>query len=205
MRKDSEPFELTGGHLALDFANTVDERPHDPPRERLGSYGDLLAWAEQAGVLKPAEAKRLGREAGGRPDAAARVLGQARALREHLFAIFEAAAGGRPLPADHLAAVNPALARALGKLRLEPAGKVAKWGWNDEPEALDLVLWPVIRAAAELLASPDLVLVRRCAADECAWLFLDRSRNRSRRWCDMTVCGNRAKARRHYSRVRQAD
>jgi predicted RNA-binding Zn ribbon-like protein len=198
-----EPFELTGGHLGLDFANTVDERASSTPRERLETYTDLVAWALQAGVLTAAKARRLEREARGRADAAARVLNQARALREHLFALFAAAAAGRDFPIDDVDALNAPLGRALGRLRLESAGAAARWEWVDDPDALDVMLWPVVRAAADLLVSSDLALVRQCAADTCEWLFLDRSRNRSRRWCDMTICGNRAKARRHYSRRRE--
>jgi predicted RNA-binding Zn ribbon-like protein len=73
---------------------------------------------------------------------------------------------------------------------------------HDSPD-LDRVLWPAVVSAAELLTSDDLGRVRECASERCAWLFLDRSKNQSRRWCDMTVCGNRSKARRHYSRLRR--
>lgn len=78
------------------------------------------------------------------------------------------------------------------------------WGWDDAAPALDRPLWPVARSLAELLTSDELPRVRECAADNCAWLFIDTSKNRSRRWCDMAVCGNRAKARRHYARARGA-
>jgi predicted RNA-binding Zn ribbon-like protein len=84
-------------------------------------------------------------------------------------------------------------------------GERWRWRWAGDAEsepALDRVLWPVARSAAELLTSDDLAAVRECAAPDCRWLFLDRSRNRSRRWCAMATCGNRSKARRHYRRGR---
>ena len=72
----------------------------------------------------------------------------------------------------------------------------------DDEGALDRPLWPVLRSAAALLTSDDIARIRECAAERCAWLFIDHSRNRSRRWCDMRDCGNRAKARRHYARAK---
>ena len=78
-----------------------------------------------------------------------------------------------------------------------------EWAWNDS-DAPTSPLWPVLRSAADLLTSDELRLLRECAAETCTWLFLDRSRNHSRRWCAMQVCGHRAKARRHYRRKRAA-
>jgi predicted RNA-binding Zn ribbon-like protein len=63
----------------------------------------------------------------------------------------------------------------------------------------------VARAAADLLVSPERALVRECASGTCSWLFVDRSRTHQRRWCSMKTCGNRAKARRFYTRRREAE
>jgi predicted RNA-binding Zn ribbon-like protein len=195
-------FELDGGNPCLDFANTVSDRPAPLPRERLKSYGDLVAWGQQAGLVDRAEARHLLAEGERRPEEAAAVLRQARLLREALFRIVSAFAASR-LPAEHdLHALNAALPGALAHLRLAPAGRGLTFSWARDPGALDSMLWPVVRSAAELLASEDLRAVRECAADTCGWLFLDRSKNQSRRWCDMKVCGNRSKARRHYARKR---
>jgi len=97
------------------------------------------------------------------------------------------------------------VAEALTHQRLVREGYRYALGWDDG-EALDSILWPVAKSAAELLTSEEAKLVRQCegfAATECAWLFIDETRNRSRRWCSMTSCGNRAKARRHYQRARK--
>jgi predicted RNA-binding Zn ribbon-like protein len=77
-----------------------------------------------------------------------------------------------------------------------------RWGWDEESDSLTKVLWPVAKAAADLLTSEGHALKRlhQCAASDCGWLFIDMSRNHSRRWCDMSNCGNVAKARRHYHR-----
>ncbi|MBI2081511.1 MAG: CGNR zinc finger domain-containing protein, partial [candidate division NC10 bacterium] len=101
-----------------------------------------------------------------------------------------------------LAVLNAALAEALPLLGLVPEGNGFTWEWTANGQRLDRMLWPVARSAAELLTSGELARVRECEAESCAWLFMDRSRNRSRRWCDMKTCGNRTKARRHYERKR---
>jgi predicted RNA-binding Zn ribbon-like protein len=100
--------------------------------------------------------------------------------------------------------LNRYLGRALGRLRLSVEGDACSWVFADEGDELDRMLWPVAWSAASLLTSADIGLVRRCASPRCGWLFLDRSRNRSRRWCDMKGCGNAAKARRYYARRRGA-
>ena len=199
-------FDLGGGAPCLDLANTVSGRGRGAPVDRLAGYPDLIAWGVQGGLVDGETAAGLGRAAARRPAAAAAALGRARALREALFRLFAAAAAGRrPAPGD-LAALNRALTAALPRLRLEDGGGAPyRWRWQGDgaaEPALDRVLWPVARSAAELLTSGDLAAVRECAAPDCRWLFLDRSRNRSRRWCAMATCGNRSKARRHYRRGR---
>lgn len=190
-------FELSGGRLCLDFTNTVDRRPTDRPRELLGTYGDLLAWSRQSGILTPGETRRLGARAEGRREQAHRSLSRARKLRETLFQIFSATVKRRPAGAA-IAALSAELELAFRSPRLRRRRLV----WDDDREKLDFMLGPVVRSAVDLLCSPELDRVRLCAAEDCDWLFLDESRNRSRQWCDMTVCGNRAKARRFYRRKR---
>ena len=193
---------MSGFEPCLDFVNTVEGRSSASPRERLASYADLLDWARQARLLGEGQARALAREARGQPRQAEAALARGRALREALFGIFSAAAGGRDPAAADLGALNEALSRALARRRLRVERGRAGWAWDEDAAALDRPLWPVAVAAAELLVSPALARVRQCASGGCAWLFLDHSRNRSRRWCDMAVCGNRDKARRHRARGR---
>jgi predicted RNA-binding Zn ribbon-like protein len=194
------PFEITGGALCLDFANTVDNRPQKQPRELLHRFADLLAWSRQAGALAAKQAAHLERVAARHPHAARATLRSARELREALFRIFSAAAAGRPALAVDIALFNAAAASAFRHLRIGRTRRGFAWQWQVDPAALDRMLWPVLRSAADLLTSRDLQRVRECAAHTCGWLFLDRSKNGSRRWCNMQVCGNRAKARRFYKR-----
>jgi predicted RNA-binding Zn ribbon-like protein len=196
-------FELTGGALCLDFVNTKGDRPTVEPRELLLSYQDLVLWGVQAGAIPDTVARRLGPAARADAAVAHRALEHARQVREALFPIFSAVAAGRTAPAAAAASLNAALPRALAARRLELGAGSPSWVWVEtSPPDLDRVLWPVVVSAAELLTSSELDRVRECPGERCAWLFLDRSRNRSRRWCDMSVCGNRSKARRHHARQR---
>jgi predicted RNA-binding Zn ribbon-like protein len=188
-------FELTGGALCLDFANTVDSRPTDEPRELLAGYDDLVEWSVQADAITPQTARRLRAKAARHPRRARAALARARTLREAIFAVFAAAVRGDAAPTAATETVNEHLSEAFANLGVARGTSGYEWRWEAE-DALERVLWPVVRSAAELLTSDRLDRVRLCAADDCDWLFLDQSRNRSRRWCDMTVCGNRNKVRR---------
>ncbi len=189
-------FELTGGALCLDFANTLNGRFTSTPNDQLRDYSDIVAWSRQTGVISDARARQLVRAAPRNPAKAASLLGQAIETREAIFATFSAVAEGRPAPAAALAVFNKALSKNLSHSEIVRDGNSFVWGFNGGEPSLDETLWAVTRSAAELLTSPEIYRVRECAAETCAWLFLDGSRNGSRRWCDMKVCGNRAKIRR---------
>jgi predicted RNA-binding Zn ribbon-like protein len=192
-------FHLSGGRLCLDFANTVSWRASGRPIDRLAGYGDLIAWGRQTRLLSAGDAARLAREAARRPAAVGRVLAEARALRETIYRLFRALAEGRAAGAAELASLNRALAEAARRRQVIGRGKRFVWTWRSE-EPLRELLWPVVHSAAELLTSAGVEHLRTCASPRCGWVFLDTSRNRQRRWCDMRVCGNRAKARRFYAR-----
>jgi len=204
MSTSGEPeFEFTGGILCLDFANTSRWQP--PARDDVPRYDRLVAWAAKAGSLSPAVAGRVRQEAERRPRAAARVLERALSLRRAIYATFSAVAAGRKPPSEDVEAIGAAAAGAGASFRIRPHGDRYVWEavTSDGDVDLDRPLWEVARSAAALLTSEDLPAVRECALESCNWLFLDRSRNGKRRWCDMRVCGNRSKARRHYARVRR--
>lgn len=194
-------FEYSGGLSCLDFSNTARYSP--PPRDDLGSYADLVYWGEGAGLLSESEGRRLRRAAAEEPDRARRVLERARELRQAIYGTFAAiAAGKEPLPED-IDKINEAAVAAARHYRIVPKGDAYSWEVAADSAELERPLWPVARSAAELLTSNVLHTVRECALETCAWLFTDNSRNQKRRWCDMKVCGNRSKARRHYRRTRQ--
>lgn len=203
-RSRVEAFEFSAGWLCLDFTNTVQARPTSERVDLIGSYDDLLRWARQATVLTPGETAELVRAAGEHPRRAADALAQALSLREALYGTFSAQAAGLPGPAADLLTVNRAIGGAMSQAGLAPSARGGfEWSWPHTRPGLDRVTWWVARSAAELLTSASLSSVRECAGYDCGWLFLDGTKNRSRRWCDMATCGNRAKGRRHYERRKE--
>jgi len=190
------PIEFVGGALALDFSNTVGGTHRAPTHEHLQTYEDLVRFTADAGHISAAEARRLATESERHPRLAADVLGRAIVLREAIFRVFSALASDtEPAKAD-LDAVTEEVTGALVRARLTPQGRCCEWTWTDEL-SLERPLWPIARSAVDLLTSSEEVTwVRECASDTCEWLFIDRSRNHTRRWCDMNDCGNRAKVRR---------
>jgi len=200
--KTAPIFELSGGHPALDLTNTVDNRPAARRRELLNSCLDLIAWSRQTGLLSPAPAEKLSRRARRTPARARAVLRQVALLRECLYETLSAGAAGRPAPPGALATLNTLLPAALRRSRLVRTDGDFRWEFSGSPVEFDHLLWAVGRAVADFLTSDDLSRVRECAAGDCGWLFLDHSRNRSRRWCNMRVCGNRDKVRRFRRRIR---
>ena len=193
-------FELIGGRPSLDFANTASRLGTAAPIERLHGYGDLVRWALEAGILGDPQARRLREEAARHPTEADRVLGEARRLRGAIWRIFVGLKRGtRAAPAD-LATLNRALAEGMASRRLHESPDGYRWAWEEQPGRLDWPLWPVAHSAAELASGDQVDRVKVCEGGECGWLFVDASRNRSRRWCSMEDCGNVVKARRHYAK-----
>jgi len=199
-------FELSGGVLCLDFANTVLKR-NQPGRakDELENYARLVGFAKQSKLLSPAKADQLRKRASVSPRTVRQVLPAAIKLREAIYRVFSALAAGKPVASKDVKLVEDFALEAGKHRRLMPESHGDyRWQWKpEETESPGQMLWPIALSAAELLTSDRLRAVRECAADDCAWLFLDESRNHSRRWCDMTVCGNRQKARRHYHLIQK--
>lgn len=199
---DAEKHHLIGNALCLDFANTLYGHRGTPLHEYLYGYHDLVLWSRHAGIFDAAHARRLAQAGELQPDQAARVFRRAIALREMIFRIFSALATGRSPESTDLAALNAARAEVLAHSSINRTRGRFVLDW-DEPGALERMLWDIVISAADLLTSERLSRVRECSGDTCDWLFVDTSRNHMRRWCSMSVCGNRAKSRR-FLRKRRA-
>lgn len=196
-------FHRSGGRLCLDLANTVSWRGSGRPIERLPTYGELVEWARQSGVVTAPAARTLERQADRRPAAAARVLARARALREAIYRVFAGLAAGRPPVPSDLALVDREFHDAFRALRLSPtrSGFTLAWPLDDGP-SLALPVWAAARSAAEVLTTADPRRLKTCPAARCGWVFLDVTRSGTRRWCAMEACGSLAKARSYYARRR---
>ncbi len=200
IESEAEKHHLIAGVLSLNFANTLYGHGRTPIHEYLAGYRDLVIWSRKAGVLPERDADFLIRDAARRPAEATAVFHRAIALRETIHRCFKAIAHHEPTQAADLAALNAARSEALGHSHIDQTVTGFVIDWNDK-RALDRMLWPIALSAAELLTSTDLERVRQCSG--CDWLFLDESRNHLRRWCSMSACGNRAKARRFLERKRK--
>ena len=193
-------IELSGGALALDFANTVGGTHVSPTHDHLRSYGDIARFAVLAGGLPSSAAKGLAERAERDPTRAEAVYELGIALRESIWAVFSALASGEsPRDAD-LALIGDAAASGAARSRLVYDKDGVGWSLPSDSEELERPLWDIARSAADLLTSGEHDRIKQCASTTCEWVFLDRSRNRSRRWCDMSDCGNRAKARRFHAK-----
>ncbi|HEX6446204.1 MAG TPA: CGNR zinc finger domain-containing protein [Streptosporangiales bacterium] len=194
--------ERLGGHPCVDLVNTVAWRLDEAwTTDRLADAEALVGWAGAAGLVDGAEAAALRAECASEPARAERVLRRARGFRELLYRTLHALATGGAPDAGDVEALRRATTRALGRAELVGLAPM-RWSLRartlaDLPGVLALSAW-------ELLQFEDLGRLRQCADDACGWLFLDRSRNGTRRWCSSADCGNRARARRHYRRHRQA-
>ena len=196
-------FEFDAGDLCLDFANTSNWHASEHPEESLHNYSDLLSWGEAAGILSAESADRLWQKALEQPEQAQRAYQAAIQTREAIYRIFSNRYAGSPVSEEDLAKLNVLVHEAISHRQLVPNDDAFKWEWKPDGREPNLIAWEVAFAAAELLTSEKVVWVRECEDDRgCGFLFIDSSKNHSRRWCSMESCGNRAKARRHYSRTK---
>ena len=198
--KSAGNLSLLGGRACLDFVNTLDWRGTDSPVEYLHTCQDLIDWSRHARTISGREADLLSQAAVHRAADGAALLSAAINLRETIHQLFCAIALGRPAPARGLAMFNRYLSETLRFSRIVPKASGYAWDVEIDPDSLDSILNPLVRSAADLLVSKAVQRVKRCGDPSCGWLFVDTSRNNSRRWCDMQDCGNRAKASRFYKK-----
>lgn len=201
-KKHAGNLDLLGGRPCLDFVNTLDWRGIDHPVEFLHSYHDLVTWSRHAGTISDQQTHRLSQKARKEPTRAAAVLQNAIELREAIYRIFAAIAEDLPVAESDLTIFNRHLGATMQSSKIIQHKQDFVWNTLGDSEKLEEILNPVVRSAADLLVSAERKKVKKCGDPACGWLFLDISRNRSRRWCDMRDCGNRAKASRFYKRTK---
>jgi predicted RNA-binding Zn ribbon-like protein len=190
-------------NLSLSFAGTVDWRKKSTSEDSLTDYSSLVSWSMNQQILAPEQAGLLLRLAAERPEEANATFQQAIELREAIYRVFSAIAQDEMPQSSDLDQVNAVLTQGMAQAQIFHTSEGFRWDWPDDTLTLDRMLWTVARSAAELLTSAYLDLVRECEGVGCGSLFLDISKNHSRRWCSMESCGNRAKVNRHYHRKKQ--
>lgn len=193
-----ETLEFVGGALCLDFVNTINSRVN-PEHDYLAHYSDVVGWAEKIRILSPVQSHKIKKQANENEEGAESALLAARTLRDLLYRLFsKAAKGAEPKEKDkEIFVVFYGESIARGQLTKIGTHYTTTWKLD---EALDALLWPIIHSAGELLVSEDLDHVKECPG--CGWLFLDTSKNQSRRWCSMNTCGARDKMRRYHKKQR---
>jgi predicted RNA-binding Zn ribbon-like protein len=188
-------FELIGGHSALDLVNTLDWRFRDSGTEELlNDYDDLVRFTRQCGLITAAESRRL--QHGVSESQGIKIIAAVRELREaaaqHLYASLK----GERAPATSMKTLNACLRNAREQQRLVWTDARLAWELPRTASLPELLLWLLSLETLDLMTSDAMLRLRECGNPECRWLFLDTSKNHTRRWCDMKVCGNRMKARR---------
>jgi predicted RNA-binding Zn ribbon-like protein len=182
----------------LDFVNTLDERPSGAPVENLATYGDLVRFAELAGLIEVSVSNRLRLVDG---PICSRIATRARALREHLYAILTATHSGKTVPNASLDAIASEVRRAhVARVLVATATNRVEYGWG-LPISPEIPLHACALAIETLLVTADHSRIRKCGAFDCEVYFIDTSKAHRRQWCSMQNCGNREKQKRWRSRV----
>jgi predicted RNA-binding Zn ribbon-like protein len=199
-KRDAGNLKLLGGRLCLDFTNTLDWRGTDTPVEFLNTFQDLVIWSLHAGVCTSQDSRKLSLMAKQSKMTAQKVQRRALELREIIYRIFSAISQNKNPSKKDLARFNQYLTGSMQASQIVRTRAGYAWNTTGDKARLDWILNPIVRSAAEVLVSDEIKNIKSCADAACGWLFLDISRNKRRRWCDMQDCGNRAKASRFYQK-----
>jgi predicted RNA-binding Zn ribbon-like protein len=195
-----EPFKLHAGHPALELVNTLDFRFSGQTVDLIPTYKDLLRLMTQLRLLTAEQARKLGRTV--TEDEGQRVVASTVEMREALAKVLYGRIDGTTPSAGQLHVLEQKFHAAALHRRLVAGESHLAWSWSGVERRAEIPLWMLAQAASDLLVSSDAELIKDCGDPTCRWLFLDVSKNHTRRWCDMKTCGNRMKARRHHERMR---
>ncbi len=201
-RRGIKDLAIVGGEVCLDFINTVHQYDQKPVLDELLSFDHLLSWALKVNLVNKATHQAFQNKALENAAKAAHSLERIKQIRHNMYRVFSALHQNQlPDPAP-LNDIMDFWKKAVARARFTPSPEGGYWTYPQDCSDLNSLIYPVISNALSLLESPDIRRIRLCEASNCTWLFLDLSKNRSRRWCQMEVCGNREKAKRHYDKIR---
>jgi len=202
-KRYAETFRCPGGALCLDFCNSG-QGIRGSQEEWIPTYADLVDWLEAAGALTESQALRLRTGGADAPQAAQQLFERAIAFREALARVFLARTESRAAAREDLTLIDAEYARTAPFARLSATDDGFAWTLDPSAAELDAALRPLVESAVSLLTSERLARLRRCGNSTCYWLFLDETKNCSRRWCEMASCGNLMKVRRHRARQQRS-
>lgn len=197
--RNIDTLRLDGGCTCFDFINTVNSRSEeDEPYEYLGSYGEFMKWSGRVELLPRERIKKLSGYADANPKEAGRTLEEIKQVRELMYRIFSAIAAEAPVGDSELDTFNTRLAESISKLQFVSGGDELQLSWKTGEPDLNEPLWRVMKSAFDILTEEPAGRIKECEA--CGWIFLDQSKNKSRRWCNMQTCGSAHKAKKYYYR-----
>jgi predicted RNA-binding Zn ribbon-like protein len=204
-RDDLAGLKLIADSVCVDFLNTVERGVRYQHRDWIDSYEALVKWSEKAGTVCSDEAGALLKKSATHSRRASRVLSKAVRLRNVLRDLFASISAETAPSSTAIDALNEFLVEANAARKVEWTSRGPIWNWRADSVELERPLWSITMSAAELLTGPTVNHVRNCANPQCSWMFVDSSKNKTRRWCEMKVCGNQSKAREHYAKRRASE
>jgi predicted RNA-binding Zn ribbon-like protein len=193
-------IRLDGGNLSLNFVNTIHDRYEEPLEDYLHNYLDLITWANFADAINSSQKKRLLQRSRENQEEANQVYKDSIQLREAIYQCVVSLINRDEVPPVNMQVINQWVSKAFSNLELAQLDNSFVLDWKAENSGLESVLWPIIRSFADLVTSDDRGRIKQCS--NCGWVFVDNSKNKSRRWCSMETCGNRVKAQRHADKTR---
>jgi len=201
-KRTIETLELDGGWLCLDFINTVGNRVEVPSICYLPTNNEVLKWAKRVKLFSSKEIREITEYNSKYPDIAEKDHKKIINIRETLYQMFSAIANDFPPTRPVLKKFNKYLSETFNNLKLAvDKNRVVTEDWQKENTGMHQFQFQIIRSAYELLKSDLLITLKQC--DKCGWLFLDRSKNRSRKWCNMDTCGSSEKSKRYYHKMKR--
>lgn len=202
---EKNKWKFVGGNLCLDFVNSIGGRVpqgkkyssgYNIVNDKLKNFDDLIDWGKNSGAVIKPEAYELIKLKSKNQTEADIVFQRALELRESLFKIFGSIIEGAKPQEGNIKVLNREYSIAGENQFLVYHSNKLEWKFSSESAQLDNIIWKVVNSSAELLTSDLLNRVKICRGENCGWLFLDTTKNKSRQWCDMKDCGNLAKVRR---------
>lgn len=201
MKKTVATMHLDGGCLCLNFTNTIHSRTETPISDYLNSYEDMIIFADRTKILSKKQQETLRRYAAKYPDKAAKAFKKIKRVREELFVLFAALAGDKKPSEQAISRFNKTWPEAFSHLAVHYRSGMMQLSWKEEQDSLLLPLWMCIKSAYDLLFEVSADRIKACPA--CLWLFVDKTKNNKRRWCNSLTCGSVDKASRYYHRKKQ--
>jgi len=189
-----------GGDLSLDFVNTVHDRHEEPLRDLLQNYLDLVTWVYFADAISDSQKERLLQTGKENQEKANQIYKEALQLREAFYDFVVNMINHKEVSPANMQLIKQWIYKTFSNIELIQSDDRFTLDWNAENIGLESILWPIVRSFTDLVTTVDRNRIKQCG--NCGYLFVDNSKNKSRRWCSMEICGNRVKARRFAKKTR---